>query len=821
MKKIALLLLVSTSLFAVEYPAGLVGQWTFDNPDDLTGATVGNDLVLSGSHQVVSGPGIGDGASQIGVGSFYQCSHDISGNPDWVNNFTIVMDVKIPSIGQYYALYQTNYYNSNDGDWWINPNAEVGVNYTGYSDPVIQPEQWYRLAISVELGNHYDYYLDGQLLHSGGQQSYDGRFAIYSESNGNQVLFFADNNGEDSLIDVAQILLFDRDLSAEELSGIGGFGNQVADQMPPYLQTPTPTSIYVSWHDESGDNPVVEYGLTSDLGMSESGSYEDIAGAKRWHTVQLTNLQPNTSYYYKCTTDISESEVYSFQTQPEDTSTGHIRFIVYGDNRTNEMMHTRIVSQAREKVIDLYGEDISAEINAVINVGDIVTYGWNVAEYEEEYFKPIAGLSCEIPVMVAIGNHEAEADYYYQYMKYDDFAGDEGELYWSMRIAGAKFIGLNSNTQGSTQLTWLESQLNAAEADDSISMVFTFLHHPGRSEVWPDGNTSWVQNNVIPLLASYNKAECLSYGHSHNYERGAWPEGNLQLLLAGGGGSDLDRWGMYSNQEDYLEIFRAHDHFGYTIFDVDLDAKSYIAESYTLGHTDLPLDNILLDSFGRNSLAPIIETPIFVGPPSLAVLPVTLAASEQSNLCSSHFQLITEGGDWQNPLLDSLQDYENVYGDSGSPYYTPIDLNDGIDLTELAVDNALLAEGQAYRWRAKYRDENLHWTPWSAEFQFTVVDPTSVDLPEKTGLLNCFPNPFNPSTTVQYTLLYSGQVNVSIYNLDGQKITTLVNQQEEAGPHSALWDGTDSRGKQLTSGIYLLKMETAETVEVQKVALVR
>ncbi|MCP4090407.1 MAG: T9SS type A sorting domain-containing protein, partial [Gammaproteobacteria bacterium] len=474
-----------------------------------------------------------------------------------------------------------------------------------------------------------------------------------------------------------------------------------------------------------------------------------------------------------------------------------------------------------EKIVELYGDDISSEINAVINVGDIVTDGWNVGEYEEEYFKPIAALSGEIPYMVAIGNHEAEADYYYQYMKYDDCAGAESEKYWSMRIAGVLFIGLNSNTKGSTQLNWLASELNSAETDETIGMVFTFLHHPGRSEVWPDGNTSWVQDDVIPLLAQYSKAECLSYGHSHNYERGAWPEGNLQLLLAGGGGSDLDRWGMYSNQEDYPEIFRAHDHFGYTIFDVDLDAKSYSAESYTLGHTDLPLENILLDSFGRDSIAPPIETPTLVGPPGEVSLPVTLLASDQDNLCSSHFQLVTDGGDWQNPLLDSLRDYENVYGDSGSPDYTPIDLNGGINLTELALDNALLAEDQTYRWRVRYRDENLHWTSWSDEFQFTVVDPTGVDLPNKTGLLNCFPNPFNPSTTVQYTLLNAGQVNVSVYNLDGQHVTTLVDQLKEAGPHSALWDGTDSRGKQLTSGVYLLKMEASEIVEVQKVALVR
>jgi len=108
----------------------LIGHWTFDDPDNLMMATIGNDLVLEGSHVASEGPETGDGAVNIGVGSYYRCFHDIAangGSANWVNEFTIVIDVKVPQLNQWYCFYQTSYNNSNDGDWFINPSGSVGV----------------------------------------------------------------------------------------------------------------------------------------------------------------------------------------------------------------------------------------------------------------------------------------------------------------------------------------------------------------------------------------------------------------------------------------------------------------------------------------------------------------------------------------------------------------------------------------------------------------------------------------------------------------------------------------------------------------------
>jgi hypothetical protein len=715
------------------FPSGLVGYWTFDDSEQLTHAAFGNDLELSGSHTAVDGPEEGDGAITIGSGSFYRCYHDIAangaGNPDWVNDFTIVMDVRLPSIGQYYSLYQTNYSNSNDADWFVNPSGAIGVIDTGYSEPVMNASEWYRLAISVSLGNHYDYYLDGQLLHMGGAQTFEGRFALYPSDAGNQVLFFADESGEDNALDVAQIVLFDRDLSAGDLAEMGGYGHEIISPEVPYmeayLQSPTATSLYVCWHSAASTASVVEYGTTEALGSTVTGDAHNFSSETIWHWAQLTGLTPDTEYFYRCVSDTATSATRNFRTQPaDDDLSGHVRFMVYGDTRTDFTAHRMVTDAFKEKVEELYGEDLHNQVNLVFNVGDIVSTGSVLSQYQTEHFSPISPFANNIPYMISIGNHEGEAAHFYNYMKYEDFGGSEGERYYSFRISSVLFIALNSNTQGNTQLSWLNAELTAAQADPVVSMVFAFLHHPGRSEVWPDGNTSWVQNSVIPMLETYDKVEMLTYGHSHNYERGESEASGLRLMLNGGGGSALDRWGMYGNQENYPELKRSYDHYCYSIIDVDLTDNSYTAETYSLGHTDLALDNASIDSWHHKRNQPAPDAPVAYAPAGTVPIPVHLCASPISNdegLSNSHFQVTSTQGDYATPLVNSIRDAVDIYGDTGAPNYEGIDLNAGTDLQRFAVDSGL-ASGQTYWWRVRYRDENLCWSSWSEESEFMPMD---------------------------------------------------------------------------------------------------
>ncbi len=69
-----------------------------------------------------------------------------------------------------------------------------------------------------------------------------------------------------------------------------------------------------------------------------------------------------------------------------------------------------------------------------------------------------------------------------------------------------------------------------------------------------------------------------------------------------------------------------------------------------------------------------------------------------------------------------------------------------------------------------------------------------------------YPNPFNPTTTIRYTVPKDGNVNICIYNTKGQFVTTLVNERQDFGIHSVVWNGNDNNGNKVSSGIYFTRI---------------
>jgi hypothetical protein len=102
-------------------------------------------------------------------------------------------------------------------------------------------------------------------------------------------------------------------------------------------------------------------------------------------------------------------------------------------------------------------------------------------------------------------------------------------------------------------------------------------------------------------------------------------------------------------------------------------------------------------------------------------------------------------------------------------------------------------------------------------------DVTSVDLdvPAATRLLPNVPNPFNPSTRVQFELAGHTNVRVTIYDLTGRSVLKLVDEFLEAGPHSRIWVGRDEAGRQVPSGPYFVRLVTENRVDVRKILLLK
>jgi len=110
----------------------------------------------------------------------------------------------------------------------------------------------------------------------------------------------------------------------------------------------------------------------------------------------------------------------------------------------------------------------------------------------------------------------------------------------------------------------------------------------------------------------------------------------------------------------------------------------------------------------------------------------------------------------------------------------------------------------------------------------TFTPPTSVEnsegFPEQFSLAQNFPNPFNPSTVINYTIpqsLNSLQVKLEIFNLLGQKVITLVDAKQVAGDHSIQWDGNNEAGNLISSGVYLYRLKAEHFVEMRKMMFIR
>jgi len=100
-------------------------------------------------------------------------------------------------------------------------------------------------------------------------------------------------------------------------------------------------------------------------------------------------------------------------------------------------------------------------------------------------------------------------------------------------------------------------------------------------------------------------------------------------------------------------------------------------------------------------------------------------------------------------------------------------------------------------------------------------EPEGRVLPGSFELAQNYPNPFNASTAIRYTLAAPAQVSLEIFNPLGQRVRTLVSQEQQAGLHVATWDGQDDAGKVVPSGIYLYRLRADEAVQTRKMLLLK
>lgn len=809
------------------------GLWKFDDSTNLTKAEIGSNLELIGLQKAVSGPSEENGAVEIGVGSYYRLNHSIQSSLGaFVNEYSLQIDFMVSSFAVWHCFFQTNTNNENDGDCFINTNGKIGVGATGYSNYSIKPYEWYRLIISVKNGTQYKYYLDGQLLLDGSVQDIDGRFSLDKS-----LLIFADEDGEDGIINCAEIAIWDKALTSAEVNSLGGFGHIIGNPptrqliLSPYLQLPTKNSVYICWHDTLSSITKVEYGTTPALGLTQIGTNEIVISPYRWHTVKLTGLEPNTEYFYKAISESGSSEVYSFRTLPDDNFSGKIRFLLLSDTHNlDTVMAVKVIKEAKKKIQQLYGDDIQNHVNFVLHSGDLVVDGSNIVQWTDEYFAPMSPISANIPFITVTGNHEGEHANYYNYMHYEDISPfpAANERFWSYRVANTLFIGLNSNASSyfTMQKIWLDQILTQAEADTTIDFVFVVSHHFSITELWGEGITfepervQFITNSIYPILKKYSKVIQHSYGHTHGFERGtidietANSNGGFRIVCGGGGGGATDRWGVYQNT-DFPNIQISLDNYFFQLIEIDVANKTFESSMYSLGNSSKSRNSVLMDKWYKKLNQPPPENPV-AGFPTIDSANITFNTTKISSdsLMSVRIQ-ISDNENFISSVMDTIINWKNIFGVDSN--FDPIDLNKGLDLTKLSFPSKRFISGEKYFYRVKYRDHNMKWSGWSnvPSFDF-VTNILDKSLPKEYFLGQNFPNPFNPTTTISYQIPLSGHVLIKVFNLLGQEVETLVDEEKKAGKYNV-----EFNARNLSSGIYFYELRANNYLNVKKLVLLQ
>jgi hypothetical protein len=98
-------------------------------------------------------------------------------------------------------------------------------------------------------------------------------------------------------------------------------------------------------------------------------------------------------------------------------------------------------------------------------------------------------------------------------------------------------------------------------------------------------------------------------------------------------------------------------------------------------------------------------------------------------------------------------------------------------------------------------------------------DPSIV--PDRFAIVNNYPNPFNPATTIKFSVDRSSEISLDIYNILGQNVTTLVSGLYSAGLHTIIWNGTDRTGNEVASGVYFARLIAEGRNATRKMILLR
>ena len=310
----------------------------------------------------------------------------------------------------------------------------------------------------------------------------------------------------------------------------------------PYLQYGTLDGMTVCWRSAKK--------CTGKLLWGEDASCENVietTEASEISNARITGLQPETQYFYRVQSQNAKgeeilSDVATFQTaaRPETP----FAFAVIGDTQHNPKVSGPIAELAWAQ-----------RPNFALHAGDLVDKGKMSDDWIDEFFSSMHPLISRVPMYPVLGNHEQNAQNYFDYMALPD-----PEYYYQFSYGNADFFMIDSNRKvdpESEQYRWLDEALGKSTA----TWKFVCHHHPPYSsdendygDLWKTNQSTHGDTRVRALVPLYDKhgVDIVWNGHIHSYER-TWSllnnqavdQGGTIYMITGGGGGGLETPGPY------------------------------------------------------------------------------------------------------------------------------------------------------------------------------------------------------------------------------------------------------------------------------------
>ena len=498
----------------------------------------------------------------------------------------------------------------------------------------------------------------------------------------------------------------------------------------PYLQWATPTSIWILWETGNVEDSLVQWGTTESLGQQTTGtsSVGSQLDNTRIHEVQLTELSPDTLYFYRARTGSAHSDLAWFKTPPAQDAEASTTLVAMSDMQADWSNPNAFKNVINDGVLAFLANGDSTQL--VNNVdfamipGDLVDNGWNYNEWKDTFFGPSSNFTKHVPIYPVAGNHENDTPYYFQYFHLPE-NGSDGyeEHWWYFDQSNLRIIGLDSNSSYRLpiQLAWLDNVLSDACANDAIDFVFAQLHHPYKSELWIEGETPYV-GDVISRLEMFTttcgKPSIHFFGHTHGYSRGQSRDHQHLWVNVATAGGNIDYWGEYA-QRDYPEFSVTQDEWGFVVVDVDAgDHPKFRLRRISRGNENQARDNELRDDLEiRRENAPPAP-PVGISPTSeVCSSRLEFNASLFEDVDgdahgASHWQVSTDCNDFSSPVVDTWRQHEN--------WFNGEDQEAGTSLESSQIP--FLAPQTPHCWRVRYRDRGLAWSQWSAPLAFSTAE---------------------------------------------------------------------------------------------------